>query len=177
VAGCIKKTVTEDKAVYTYELWVPIGVALAGVVLLVGGFLLLRRSAVPVVLTQGMAKSFFYMAILTVVVPPVLWVFAWSMVGDALTVENDQFNLYRHSILGGSNRVVPFESLGGLEFRRRETVEHGRSKIHYEMVYHWKMGGEEVTPVGDLLKAGLDDILDRARQHGIPIIRPDNRPH
>src|SRR5437660_3707969 len=95
VAGCITKNVTGDKTVYTYELWVPIGTALAGVAALVGGLLFFKYNLPRGrAINERAARAFVSLAMVTFILPPVLWVVAWSLVGDTLTVENTQFNLY-----------------------------------------------------------------------------------
>jgi hypothetical protein len=168
-AGCVARAQSGDKSLYTTEVWLPVTLAAAGVISIVVGLVVALRSS-------GFWKKVGYALLLMLVVPVIAGIIAWTVSYQSLEVNDSEFNLHIGFPWAPIDHDVPFDALGALEFRQWETRRRGGTQINYEMICHWKRGGSSVVPLGDLMKAGLDDILGRARQHGVAILRLELRP-
>jgi hypothetical protein len=167
--GCVARAQSGDKSLYTTEPWLPVTLAAVGVISFATGVVVVLRSS-------GVGKKIWSGLLLMLVVPAIAAFITLTVSYQSLAVSDGEFNLRIGFPWAPIDHDVPFDALTALEFRQYETRRRGGTQINYEMLCYWKRGGNSVVPLGDLMKAALDDILGRAQLHGVAIHRLELRP-
>jgi hypothetical protein len=140
-----------------------------GVVSVVAGFFVALRSS-------EFWKRLWSGLLFMLVVPVLAGFIAWTVSYQTLSVNDSAFNLHIGFPWAPIDHEVAFDTLAAMEFRQQESFVRGQRRINYEVICHRKQGGSETVPLGDLMKAALDEILRRAQQHNVRILAIELRP-
>jgi hypothetical protein len=157
IPGCTTEKVDGDTTVFSFVLWVPLIVLLAGVIAFFAGVLMRRNSA-----RWGWGLMIFG-PILCLLLAPGLFL-------DKATVNQDRFTLRTGFWFAPTIHDVRFADLSGIDLIAEERASRRGRRTSYFLLCHRKSGQSEKVPVGDLMKRGAAaKILETAKQLGVPI--------
>jgi hypothetical protein len=157
-AGCTTETAEGNRFTYTFALWVPISVLLLGLVVsFAGWFVRLWKTFWGwVMIVMG--------PLLVVVVVPNLFI-------DSAVVDPEHFTLRTGLWFAPRHHNIRFADLTRLEMTSETRRGRRGTSTSYYFVCHFKNGGNEKVPLGDLMRNGPSDrILQMVHGRGIPVI-------
>jgi hypothetical protein len=158
LSGCVRESTVGQQHVFTYELWVPVSVLLAGIV------------AVPVgwVLRGWWARLGWGMLIMG---PIAAIVVAPSLLRDRIAVDDHGFTM-RTGIWGlTSVHEVSFENLRRVRAVAEKGTGRGADYTHHFLMCEMKDGGLAKVPVNNSVsETAAPHILKALEQHGIPVV-------
>jgi len=154
-AGCVQETRNGDSVKYTYELWVPLTILLAGAVGLVIGVI-------------GFTRSMNYSWVLCLLGVGGLLA-GPSMMCDYATVDPQGFKIRTGFPFIASTQQVQFADVASVrEIKKVTRGRRGRKSTNYYYVFHLKNGSSvEVNVSGDLRSKARISIDRQLAAHGI----------
>ncbi len=159
LAGCVKEMPVAGGSAFTFELWVPAGLVVAGLVGLAIGALLLKRRRWIAGIVVGLLGLFG------------LVVFGPGLFQDKVTVTDERFELTVGFWFAPTVHRISLADGAGIEGTAEEkTGRRGRKTTDFKVVFKQTSGPSETVPVGDLMKRGAyNRLLEVAGQKGIPV--------
>lgn len=160
ISGCVKATEDGSGTVYTFERYVFELVLLAAFAAALIGWVLQRRGGrIGAYGWSTLAFGF----VLLVVLAPALW-------SDYIRVDAQGFELKTGLWFSPTHHMIDFNKLTSIALT--DEIRSGRNgkRTNYFLVCEQHAGPSEKVPVGDMMKKALDDILQRANEHGVIVM-------
>lgn len=175
-AGCYVEVFSDDylqstaggTSVYSYPSRVVGCAVVAGLALVVAGWLLTRgRSKSSDLAAYGFALMFFGGPFGLVFLAP-------SLYYDRLVVSEHTVRVHTGFWWSPTIRTIELDELRALKLvLKRSNNARTPWRIDRELTCVHKAGDVRDVPVGDLLRVGLEEILDKAKQRGVQVERID----
>ena len=164
LAGCYQKVSDKEELVFSFQAWVPLLVALAGM------------AAIPVGIVFIARKRRFWGICLAVAGPLAAVAIAPGMYLDRVVVNQEGF-YSRHGFWWNPTvHNIRYDELTLVRLVVEEKMSRGRKTYSYYFDCSFKQGRQERVPLGDIMREALPEIAERFRQHGVPVQIPPNLP-
>jgi hypothetical protein len=165
IAGCYQKESENGSLVFSFQAWVPLLVALAGLAVVPVGIVLFAR------------KRRFWGICLMVAGPLAAVGIAPGLYLDRVVVNQEGF-YSRHGFWWDPGiHQIRYEDLNQVQVGFDETTVRGRKSYSYYFECSFKSGKQERVPLGDIMREALPEIAEQFRQHGVPVLIPPNLPN
>lgn len=157
ICGCVREKVNGGTTVYDFESWTWLAAGAGGLGLVAAGWLMSesawwRRGGVALI----------GVILLVVLVP--------GMLTDRLEVDNDHFHIRTGLWFNQVDHDIRFDDIQRMELTSKSRWSRRGKRTSYDLAVYHRSGAIENVPVGDLMKAGLVNIADRARMHGAEVV-------
>jgi hypothetical protein len=164
LAGCYQKVEEKSGLTFTFQPWVPLLVALGGVIALPIGIVLFNRG------------QRFWGVLLAVGGPLIAGGVAPGMYMDRVVVNQDGFYSRHGFWFSPKIHDIRYEDLSQVKLVVEESTGRRGKSYSYYFDCSFKSGKQERVPLGDIMREALPEIAGQFRQHGVPVLIPPNLP-
>jgi hypothetical protein len=166
LAGCYDKVTDANGLTFSFQIWVPIAIILAGIVAVPIGIVLLRR------------KQYFWGVVLVLGGIAGAFAIAPGMFLDKVIVNQTGF-YSRHGFWWNSTvHDIKYDQLNLVQLVVEEsTGRRGRKNYSYYFDCSLKSGKRDRVPLGDIMREALPEIAEQFRKHGVTVQMPPNLPN
>lgn len=164
LAGCYRKVSEGGSLTLSLQPWVPLLVAIAGVVLVPVGVVLLTRRQ----LLWGIALPVVGLLMAIAIAP--------GMYLDRVVVNEEGFTSRHGFWWSPSVHDIRYKDLSVVRVVVEERTTRRGKSYSYSFDCSFKSGREERVPLGDVMREALPEIAQQFRAHGVPVEIPPNLP-
>ena len=165
LAGCYQKSSENGSLVYTFQPWLPVLVAVAGVAAVPIGILIFMRS-----------KKRSWGVTLFILGPLAAGVIAPTLYLDRVVVSQNSF-FSRHGFWWNPTvHQIPYDELKLVRVGAEERNSRRGKTYNYYFDCQFKSGKQDRVPLGDVMQEALPDIIEQFQLHGVSVEVPPNLP-
>ncbi len=164
IAGCYRQASENGGMVFSFQVWVPLLVALVGL------------AAVPVGIVLFTRNLRLWGVCLAIGGPLAAVVVAPTMYLDRVVVDQEGF-YSRHGFWWSPTvHRIRYEELTQVQLAFEEQTTRRGKRYNYFFDCSFKSGKRERVPLGDIMRQALPQIAEQFRQHGVQVQIPPNLP-
>ncbi len=154
VSGCYQKRTNGNESIYTFAIYVKLGVPLAGLLL------------IPIGMAVRRFVSRKWGMVCLLMTPLIFFIATPSMLLDYLRVNPKEFGVRYGFWFSPTVVDIPFENLTQIRYG---FADDNRSRM---LFCDFKDGTRKKLSAGDLIQFGVPEVLDQAKKNGVKVISP-----